>query len=298
MTGNAASPTVGETVCYGFGGARVVELEKLHLLGRPGDVVFFGIDAEILRGFGAPNAGAATFVRDNTMCMMPWTQTCARPSYDIGIVTDKQPEIAQQRAESIARYIASLGCRPVMIGCDHSASLPALTGTLNGGGRTLTYLYFDAHFDLGLHAPTDRLHNGNFVGRILRMEQVSRVINIGGRSWSSFVPVYREVPGFTGIVGGVPPVAAAAVIERLAGLKGGPVYVSIDADVLDPSCAPNVPCQEPFGMTASDLFTICRWIGRSCEVVGADMCEMMPSKQSLGSEQALVRCLHELFPKP
>jgi arginase family enzyme len=293
------SGIVTEPVFYGLGGAPMAELAKLPQIGQPGDLVFFGVDAEIERHFGCANDGAAVFVRDNTIGMMPWTQACARPCTDIGIVTATQPDVILREATTIARYVSALGRRPALIGCDHTASIAGLTGTLQGSGRRLSYLFFDAHLDLGLHAPVDRLHNGNFAGRILQMDMVSRVVNVGGRSWATYAPIYREIPRFTSIAGGLPPIPAAAAIAQLErlGLKGEPLYVSIDADVLDPSCAPNVPCPEPFGMTAADLFMICRWIGESCTVVGADLCEILPSKQSLGSEQALMRCLHALFPK-
>jgi len=94
----------------------------------------------------------------------------------------------------------------------------------------------------------------------------------------------------------VPHTTTAEVIMRLAWLRHRPVYVSIDADVLDPTGAPNVCCPEPFGLAPSDLLAICKWLGESCEVVGADLCEPMPSPQSLRSEQVLMRCLHALFP--
>ena len=287
--------TANAAACYGFGGAPCVLLDGLNEASRPGDPVFFGIDTEIRRRFGVCNPGAATFVRDNTLCMMPWTQACGAPCHDIGIVTSNTPDAALGTGTAIARYVSSLGRRPALIGCDHTASFAGVMGTLQGGARPLTYLYFDAHYDLGLHAPDANLHNGNFVSRLLGLEQVTGVVNVGARSWAVHVPVYRDVPRFTWIPGGVPQLSAAEMIDRLGWLRGARLYVSIDADVLDPSSAPNVPCPEPFGMPPGDLFAICRWLGRSCDVVGGDLCEILPSPHSLTSEQVLMRCFHALF---
>ncbi len=281
---------------YGFGGAPVVALERLAEASRPGDAVFFGVDTELGRRFGQGNPGAASFVRDRTLCMMPWTQACAGRCHDVGVVTAGQPEAAMREVTAIARYLAKIGRRPTLIGCDHTASLPAVLGTAAGAGPLPVYLYFDAHLDLGRHDQGVTLHNGNFIDRLLDSGQVGRVINVGARSWSRFDPAYRDVPGLTCIPGGVPAQSAAAVIEQLGVLRGTRLYVSIDADVLDPSAAPNVCCPEPFGLRPTELFAVCDWLGHACTVVGADLCEVVPKEPTLASEQALMRCLHALYP--
>ena len=86
-----------------------------------------------------------------------------------------------------------------------------------------------------------------------------------------------------------------ALIEHLSDLRGSRVYVSLDADVLDPSCIPNTPCPEPFGLQTSELLALCQWIGKACDVVGADLCEILPAERTAQSEQALTRCLLDLF---
>jgi arginase family enzyme len=282
---------------FGFGGAKTTDVETLHQVSQPGDVVFFGVDIEFNRLFGDHNPGAATFTRENTFCMMPWTQSCAAPCHDIGLVAADSADAAMQGVHIISKHLATIGRRPALVGCDHTASLACASGIADASKEPITYLYLDAHFDLGLHSETPALHNGNFVGRLLKMERIQRVVNVGGRCLSMYVPIYRSVPGFACIPGGVNHSKTGPILDQLSWLKGSPLYVSIDADVLDPSCAPNVCCQEPFGMSAVELFGICAWLGKSCTVLGADLCEILPSSQSLRSEQVLMRCLHALFPK-
>jgi len=292
----------GNDAGYGFGGAPVVALDRLPEASRPGDVVFFGVDTELGRRFGQGNPGAATFVREHTVCMMPWTRVAAPDCHDIGIVTVADPGAALRETTAIATWLARTGRRPALIGCDHTASLAAVLGVAAAGGAIPTYLYFDAHLDLGLHDPNPgtgpALHNGNFVEVLRQTGQVGRVVNVGGRCWSRFAPVYRALPDFTCIPGGAPPPSAAAMIECLSWLAGSRLYVSIDADVLDPSAAPNVCCPEPFGLSAADLFSVCTWLGESCTVIGGDLCEIVPSATSLCSEQALMRCFHALYRRP
>jgi len=282
---------------FGFSGASIKDLEHLAETSQVRDVVFFGLDQELHRKFGSSNPGAASHVRRNTVGMMPWTQLHGAVCHDIGILNATDPTKAMQDLVAVNHHISQLDRRPVLIACDHTASLIAALGTTRHCSRKPAYLYFDAHFDLGLHNPSPETHNGNFVNMLRTTQWIDRIINLGGRSWTSYSSEYACVPGFTSIPGGVHRCSLAATIQQLADLKNTPVYVSIDADVLDPSFAPNVSCPEPFGMPLEDLFAICEWIGTSCEVLGADLCEIIPTDQSIGTEQALMRCIHALFPR-
>ncbi len=301
ITGTPAGQDAGNPAGYGFGGAPVVAWDHLSAVSQPGDVVFFGVDAELGRRFGQGNPGAATFVRQQTVAMMPWTQVAAPGCHDIGIITAADPGVAMRETTAIATHLARTGRRPALIGCDHTASLAGVVGTATGGGTIPTYLYFDAHLDLGLHDPHTTptsgpaLHNGNFVEMLRQTGQVGQVVNVGARCWSRFAPVYQTVPNFICIPGGPPQPSAAFLIEQLSWLAGTRLYVSIDADVLDPSAAPNVCCPEPFGLSVAELFAVCAWLGETCEVIGGDLCEVVPSTASLCSEQALMRCLHAVM---
>jgi len=270
----------------GFGGASRVDWQFLTEFGQAGDLVFFGCDIEISRRYGIANPGTASFVRERTA--MSGTD---RPGhYDLGVLTLAEPANAVgEIAAAAARIILGFGGLPVLIACDHTASLGALLGSSLGSGTAPVYIYFDAHFDLGRNcAPDDFLHNGGFVGEILRQGWASQAVNIGGRSKETGIE-YPDTPkNFHSIPGN------GEAIARLAPLAGREVHVSIDADVLDPGIAPNVSCPEPDGMTAEALLDCCRWIGRSCRVVGADLSEALPSTESRQSEQFLMRCLHAL----
>ena len=282
---------------FGFGGAKVVELDRISGQAKRGDVVFFGVDTELNRRFGRANPGAAAFIRKNTAGMMPWTQAQGCRCHDVGLIASDDSTEATSEAFALSEHLAGLGFRPVLVGCDHTASMVNVLGATQGNRRPPVYLFLDAHLDLGLHSGSDDLHNGNFVDFLRRSEQILRVVNVGGRSCSTFDPVYRDLePEFQWIPGGVHRPSVAEMIERLGPLRSSPVYVSLDADVLDPAHAPNVACPEPFGMVPDELLALCEWIGASCEVLGGDLCELVPAAPSLGLEQVLMRCLHALFP--
>lgn len=246
---------------FGFGGAKVVELGELAASAGPGDPVFFGVDTELNRKYGRPNPGAASFIRRHTACMMPWVQAHGSRCHDVGLLASDDPKRAITEAFGLSEYLAGQGFLPVLVGCDHTASMVNVMGASQGNPRSPIYLFLDAHFDLGLHHGTSDLHNGNFVQFLRNAEQVKRIVNVGGRSWSTCSPIYGQLADFECIPGGVHRPSAGQMIEQLAPLRGAPLYVSIDADVLDPSQLPNVCCPEPFGMPLDDLFALCEWLG-------------------------------------
>jgi len=270
---------------FGFAGAPLVGWQFLVDFGKAGDLVFFGCDREISRRYGRTNSGAADYVRAST------SMTALAPpgTYDLGTIASSNPANAiSEIAETADRIVTTFGGLPVLIACDHTASLGALLGNLKNRSEAPIYLYFDAHFDLGRNCtPDDLIHNGGFVGEILRRKWAHCAINVGGRSVTANLP-YLATPGFVNI----PAYRSKhATVGSLAPLAGETIYVSIDADVLDPAEAPNVSCPEPNGMLGENLLACCKWLGQNCNVIGADLTEILPSTNSRDSERLLMICL-------
>ncbi len=69
----------------------------------------------------------------------------------------------------------------------------------------------------------------------------------------------------------------AAIVERMrARLGDGPVYVSVDIDVLDPAHAPGTGTPEAGGLTSRELLQTLRGLV-GLDVVGADIVEVAPA---------------------
>ena len=60
----------------------------------------------------------------------------------------------------------------------------------------------------------------------------------------------------------------------------GPLYLSVDLDVLDPAYAPGVSHPEPGGMTTRDVLTLIQNL--RAPIVGADIVELNPSRDPQG----------------
>jgi agmatinase len=68
------------------------------------------------------------------------------------------------------------------------------------------------------------------------------------------------------------------VVGRAIGTVGsGPVFLSIDIDVLDPSVAPGTGTPEPGGMSAAELMWAARTLAAELDLVGAELVEVIPT---------------------
>src|SRR5438105_4883550 len=90
----------------------------------------------------------------------------------------------------------------------------------------------------------------------------------------------------------------AEVVGRAVAIAGaGPVYLSVDVDVLDPAFAPGTGTPEPGGMTSGDLLWACRTVAERLELVGAEVVEVVPTAPGSADITALVadRIVRELL---
>jgi agmatinase len=83
----------------------------------------------------------------------------------------------------------------------------------------------------------------------------------------------------------------AAVIARL----DGPVYVTIDLDVLDPSEMPSTGTPEPGGMRYLQLVKVLRQVCAARQVVGFDVVELLPSQQNKAPDFLAARLVYQLM---
>jgi arginase family enzyme len=79
------------------------------------------------------------------------------------------------------------------------------------------------------------------------------------------------------------------VVRRAIDAVGaGPVYLTVDVDVLDPAFVPGTGTPEPGGMTATDLLLAVRTVAAEVDLVGADVVEVIPTTIGTSDASALV----------
>jgi agmatinase len=80
--------------------------------------------------------------------------------------------------------------------------------------------------------------------------------------------------------------AVGADAVRIAG--DGPVFLTVDVDVLDPAFAPGTGTPEPGGMTSVELLKAVREVASRLDLVGADVVEVIPTAVAAADVTALV----------
>lgn len=185
------------------------------------------------------------------------------------------------------------GVLPLIGGGDHSITLPVLRAQKAATGRPVRLLHFDAHYDTwDSYWGDKRYTHGTWVRRAYEegLIEPGHVFQVGIRSslYSaedvSNNARYVDRTFTTEDVESEGPVAVGESLVRA--LSGGPVYVSVDIDCLDPAFAPGTGTPEPGGLSTRELLRILRAL-YAVEIVGFDVVEVAPQYDHTGQVTAL-----------
>ena len=83
------------------------------------------------------------------------------------------------------------------------------------------------------------------------------------------------------------PFTLSGLEETVRGLKGAPVYLTVDLDVLDPSVFPGTGTPEPGGVSFDALRQAVTLVCRECRIVGCDVNELSPPYDPSGVSNAV-----------
>jgi arginase family enzyme len=131
----------------------------------------------------------------------------------------------------------------------------------------------DAHPDLYDDFEGDRLSNACPFARIMEEGQVARLVQVGIRTLNG--PQRAQAERF-----GVEVVEMKAWSPDLVVKSDGPIYVSLDLDVLDPAYAPGVSHPEPGGLSTREVVGFLQRLDGP--LVGADLVELNPTRDPTG----------------
>ncbi|KAI1191605.1 arginase [Nemania serpens] len=188
--------------------------------------------------------------------------------------------------------------RIITLGGDHTTTLPALRSVHKHWGQ-VSVIHFDSHIDTwepsvlgGGISDYAGLNHGTFL-HIAHEEGLIRntSIHAGIRG-----PLLRprgdirndERCGFARLTArDLDRLGTAGLVSRIRDrVSAGPVYVSVDIDVLDPAFAPATGTPEPGGWSTRELLAILDGLS-GLEVVGADVVEVAPVYDTRGETTAL-----------
>ncbi|KAI3324495.1 arginase [Xylariaceae sp. AK1471] len=188
--------------------------------------------------------------------------------------------------------------RIITLGGDHTTTLPALRSTYKHWGP-VSVIHFDSHIDTwdpselgGGISDYAGLNHGTFL-HIAHEEGLIRNTSIHAGIRAPLANPKGDIVndsrcGFARLTArdldrfGVSGIASR-IRDRVA---HGPVYISVDIDVLDPAFAPATGTPEPGGWSTRELLAILDGLN-GLEVVGADVVEVAPAYDTRGETTTL-----------
>ncbi|WP_347958001.1 agmatinase [Gordonia aichiensis] len=183
--------------------------------------------------------------------------------------------------ESGVADLRAAGLRVITLGGDHTIALPILRAVARDVGP-VAVVHFDAHLDTwDTYFGAPYTHGTPF--RRASEEgliDLHRSLHVGIRG-----PLYSAADLGDDSVLGFAVIAAddyetrgiAGVVDSMRRRLGdGPIYVSVDVDVLDPAHAPGTGTPEAGGLTSRELLGTLRALA-GAELVGADLVEVAPA---------------------
>ena len=170
------------------------------------------------------------------------------------------------------------GTQILGIGGDHGVTIPLLHG-LEGVGEPVYIVHVDAHLDWRDDVQGVRNGYSSPLRRASELPWISGMTQIGLRgtgsarraeyeaaaAWGS-----RMIPAYEVHDRGID-----WVIQQLP--KDKPVFLTIDADGVDPTVMPAVLGPSPGGLTAPQIFKLIRAVAQQSRLVGMDVVEIAPA---------------------
>lgn len=192
--------------------------------------------------------------------------------------------------EKRAHTIFEDGKLPFLIGGEHLVTLGAVRAAIKQYPN-LHIIHFDAHTDLREDYLGVKLSHACVLRRCWELLGDGRIHQFGIRSgereefrWA------RE--GHTELH----PFCLDGLQETIKKLKGMPVYVTVDLDVLDPAYFPGTGTPEPGGVTFLELMRAVTDVCSTVNVAGCDVNELCPGYDGSGvSTAAACKIIREML---
>jgi agmatinase len=210
---------------------------------------------------------------DSIETYSPWVERDMEdlPLADIGDCELPAGVSPREQLDAARKEIASWwrpGLIPFMLGGDHTATVPVIEA-LAPSFPELQILQLDAHPDTREEFLGERYNYASAMARVMDTVAPARVFQIGMRTGSREEYLNRR-PNFYPVLAGHPVDVVRGLLPRL---RGAPLYVTIDVDVLDPSEAPGTGSPEPGGLRVPELLEIVRMLS-DCQIIGGDLVEV------------------------
>ena len=170
---------------------------------------------------------------------------------------------------------------PFMIGGEHLVTLGSVRAVAKKE-KDLHIIHFDAHTDLRDDYLGVELSHASVIRRCYDIVGDGKIFQFGIRSgdrpefqWADEGHVSLHKFDFAGLE------------KTVESLKGKPVYLTLDLDVLDPSIFPGTGTPEAGGVSFMELLRALHTVIGNCNIVGCDVNELCPPLDTSGASTAV-----------
>ena len=259
------------------------------------DVVIFGAPFDSTTSYRPGTRFASSAIRNESYGIETYSPYLDKDLMDYAFFDGGDLELPfgnpARVLEDIKEYTEQVikdGKLPFMIGGEHLVTLGAVRAAVKAY-ENLHILHFDAHADLREDYLGETLSHATVMRRCWELVGDNKIYQFGIRSgdreefyWARN-HVKTQKFNFDGLE------------QVIKDLKGKPVYVTIDLDVLDPSVFPGTGTPEAGGVSFLELLKAIRKIS-GLHVVGLDMNELSPIYDQSGASTALAcKLLREIL---
>lgn len=259
---------------------------------QPGTAVVMGFPFDEYSSFMRGPALAPPLIRE--ALNSDSTNLCSEDGNDLGVdsrfrdMGDLNLEngmAAFRQMEGAVDGLLKQGIKLVSLGGDHAITYP-IVKAFNKHYDGLNILHLDAHPDLYDNFEGNRYSHACPFSRIMEEGLASRLVQVGIRTMNPHQQ--EQARRFN--------VEVKDMMHWGPGLAlsfEGPVYLSLDMDVLDPAFAPGVSHLEPGGLSTREVIGLIQDLEGT--LVGADIVEFNPRRDPTGiTAMAAAKCLKEI----
>ncbi len=186
-------------------------------------------------------------------------------------------EASHANIEAAVRALRATGALPVVIGGDHSITIPTIRAFDDAGD--IHVLQIDAHLDFVDERHGVRHGHGNPMRRAAERDNVTGLTQLGIRNVSSTAREGYEAARAMGSdilsVRQVRRLGADATAARIP--PGARVYITIDIDGFCPSIAPGTGTPSHGGFLYYEVLELLQIVAHEHEIVGLDLVEVAPA---------------------
>ncbi len=259
------------------------------------DIVIFGAPFDSTTSFRPGTRFASKAMRGDSFGIETYSPYQDKDLEDIAVFDGGDLELsfgntekALTHIEEFTKQILEANKVPCMIGGEHLVTLGSVRAVANKY-PDLHIIQFDAHTDLRDDYLGETLSHATVIRRVWDILGDEKIFQFGIRSgdrsefqWGKD-HVFTNKFNFDGL---------EQVIEKL---KGKPVYLTIDLDVLDPSVFPGTGTPEAGGVSFMDLLQAILQVAE-LNIVACDVNELSPMYDHSGVSTAVAcKVLRELL---